>query len=68
MAIGMRVSIVVVAFAFVMAWKFLPARARDHVATPVQGDVGVDTDEAEEPVASSVAVAPPATATLSAGD
>ena len=64
MAIGMRVSIVVVAIAFVMAWKFLPARATDHAAAPVEGDA----DAVAEPIADSVAVAPPATATLSAGD
>jgi EmrB/QacA subfamily drug resistance transporter len=64
MAIGMRVSIVVVALAFVMAWKFLPARARDHAAAPVEGDA----DAVAEPIADSVAVGPPATATLSAGD
>ena len=64
MAIGMRVSIVVVALAFVMAWKFLPARASDHAAAPVEGDA----DAVAEPIVDSVAVGPPATATLSAGD
>ena len=65
MAIGMRVSIVVVALAFVMAWKFLPARAATHAPTaPLEGDV----DAVGAPVVESVAVAPPATATLSAGD
>jgi hypothetical protein len=64
MAIGMRVSILVVAVAFVMAWKFLPARATDDAAAPVAGDA----EAMAEPVADSVAVAPPATATLSAGD
>ena len=34
MAIGMRVGVVVVAFAAVIAWKFLPARATDHAAPP----------------------------------
>jgi EmrB/QacA subfamily drug resistance transporter len=65
MAIGMRVSIVVVAFAAVMAWRFLPARAATHASTaPVVGDL----DAVAEPSPDSVAVAPPATATLSAGD
>jgi EmrB/QacA subfamily drug resistance transporter len=65
MAIGMRVSIVVVAFAFVMAWKFLPARAATHApAAPIEGDA----DAVADSTAGSVAVAPPATATLSAGD
>ena len=65
MAIGMRVAVVVVAFAAVMAWKFLPARAHDHVATPVPGDA---IGRRPSQIADSVAVAPPATATLSAGD
>jgi EmrB/QacA subfamily drug resistance transporter len=64
MAIGLRVSILVVAVAFVMAWKFLPARATDDAAAPVEGDA----EAMAELVADSVAVAPPATATLSAGD
>ena len=65
MAIGMRVSIVVVAIAFVMAWKFLPARAVTHTpAASVEGDA----DAVADSTAVSVAVAPPATATLSAGD
>jgi predicted MFS family arabinose efflux permease len=64
MAIGMRVSLVVVAFAAVMVWKFLPARASHQATAPVEGDV----DSMAGPVAESVAVGPPATATLSAGD
>jgi MFS transporter, DHA2 family, multidrug resistance protein len=69
MAIGMRIAFVVVGIAAVMVWKFLPARAHDdvghdHVATPVAGDTIADA----KPTADSVAVAPPATATLSAGD
>ena len=63
MAIGMRVGVVVVAFAAVIAWKFLPARATDHAAAPVE-----DQGAVAEPIADSVAVGPPATATLSAGD
>ena len=62
MAIGLRVSIVVVAFAFVIAWKFLPARATDHAAPPNEANA----DAVGAPVVESVAVAPPATATLSA--
>jgi hypothetical protein len=66
MAIGMRVSMVVVAIAALMAWRFLPARAANHASPnpPVDGDV----ESVAKPVADSVAVAPPATATLSAGD
>jgi hypothetical protein len=64
MAIGMRVSILVVAFAFVMAWKFLPARAAVHASTPADNN----DDGVAEPSADRVAVAPPATATLSAGE
>jgi EmrB/QacA subfamily drug resistance transporter len=63
MAIGMRVGIIVIGIAFVVAWKFLPARAADHVPAPVEADL-----DTSEPVVDSVAVAPPATATLFAGD
>ena len=68
MAIGMRVSVFVIAFAFVIAWKFLPARATDHVAGSVATAHIEGQDTVAEPVADSVAVGPPATATLSAGD
>ena len=64
MAIGMRVSVVIIAIAFVVAWKFLPARATYPAASPEEAtaELGAEHD------ADSVAVAPPATATLSAGD
>jgi len=68
MAIGMRVGIIVVAFAFVMAWNFLPARAHDHVDTPVQGDLDPAERGDAQHIEDSVAVEPPATATLSAGE
>jgi EmrB/QacA subfamily drug resistance transporter len=64
MAIGMRVSVLIIAIAFVVAWKYLPARATNPAASP--GERTTDLDSEQD--ASSVAVAPPATATLSAGD
>ena len=65
MAIGMRVSLLVVGIALVMAWKFLPARATLPAATPDDAASEPDFDEvhpSNQPA--SVAVAPPATATL----
>jgi len=63
MSIGMRVGVVVIAVAAVIAWKYLPAHATDH-APALAADGEVDA----QPAAGSVAVGPPATATLSAGD
>jgi hypothetical protein len=65
MAVGMRISAVVIFFAAVMVWKFLPARATSHVASSKTRDaVAVSTDPFGSDEPANVAVAPPATATL----
>jgi EmrB/QacA subfamily drug resistance transporter len=54
MAVGMRISVAVIVFAGVVAWKFLPARATVPAASP---------DEA-----ATATVGPPATVSVAAGD
>ena len=63
MAIGMRVGVVVIVFAAVIAWKFLPARATDHAAAPVE-----ESGRRGRANRRQCRRGPPATATLSAGD
>jgi EmrB/QacA subfamily drug resistance transporter len=59
MAIGMRISVGVILLAAAMVWKFLPARASDHVGAERRGEL--ERDEWASPT--DAAVAPPATAT-----
>jgi hypothetical protein len=79
MAIGLRVSTIVVGIALVMAWRFLPARAHTPATAGLpeaKPDSGSPIERDSEPVAEfephvlfeparrSATVAPPATVTL----
>jgi MFS family permease len=63
MAIGLRVAVVVIAVAAVMAWRFLPARATTPAATPEEPAVA-----GGDPASSDVTAAPPAAVTFAVRD